>query len=150
MVPEAAIGHPWAGSKSWTLGITCTRFILAGPFCTQTLDSALLYLVLLRLLNRDYESVFRQINTCAVDVPFTQQEAWIFSQFSRTLDDKHPDAHSCRTKLALAVVYSDNKCKWEMHEELSRERGGTRRRVQGVPQCAQCQSLPDELCMRYM
>ena len=95
---------------------------------TQTLDSAL-YLVLLRLLNRDYESVFRQITTCAVGVPFTQQEAWIFSQFSRTLDDKHPDAHSCRTKLALAVVYSDNKCKWEMHEELSRERGGTRRRV---------------------
>ena len=54
----------------------------------------------------------------AVDVPFTPQEAWIFSQFGRSSDDKHPDAHSCRAKLGLAVVFSTNKCKWEMHHEL--------------------------------
>jgi hypothetical protein len=30
------------------------------------------------------------------------------------------DAHACRVKLGLAVVFSNNKCKWEMKDELDR------------------------------
>ncbi len=53
------------------------------------------------------------------------QEQWIFAQFERTLSsdipDNHPDAHACRLKLNLAVLYSDNKSPWVclIHECLA-------------------------------
>ena len=51
----------------------------------------------------------------------------MFTQFNRTLTsdspDNHPDAHACRLKLNLAVLYSDNKTPWEMHIELDRYLG---------------------------
>ena len=36
------------------------------------------------------------------------------------MGDCHPDAHACRAKLSLAVMYSGNTCKWgqDLHEEM--------------------------------
>lgn len=39
-------------------------------------------------------------------------------QFTRTLDDMHPDACACRLKLVLAVVYSPNRPKWDVHIQV--------------------------------
>lgn len=65
---------------------------------------------------------FREAEGCSVDVPFTAEEAWVWGQFERTVDDAHPDAHAVRLKLALAVQYSrsSNKVKWEQHREMDR------------------------------
>ena len=54
----------------------------------------------------------------SIDTIFTPEEQWIFDQFLRTMDDEHPDAHACRLKLTLSVMYSDNHCKWEIHNEM--------------------------------
>jgi hypothetical protein len=39
-------------------------------------------------------------------------------QIIRTLDDLHPDACACRLKLVLAVVYSPNRPKWDVHTQV--------------------------------
>lgn len=36
----------------------------------------------------------------------------------RSLSDFHPDAIACRLKLLLAVVYSDNRPKWDVHPQV--------------------------------
>jgi len=84
--------------------------------------SATLYLILLRVLHRNYASAFERIESCSVDVPFTNEEQWIWSQFERTMEDFHPDAHACRLKLCLAVQYcrDTNKVAWENHLEMDR------------------------------
>jgi hypothetical protein len=87
--------------------------------------SSTLYLILLRMLHRDHLPAFKLIESCSVDVPFTPEESWVWSQLERTLDDAHPDAHACRLKLSLAVQYSraSNKTKWENHVEMDRYLG---------------------------
>ena len=77
-----------------------------------------LYLVLLRLMSREYASAFELLDSVAVDVAFTSEENWLFAQISRTLDDNHPDACACRLKLLLSVVYSSNKPKWDIHSQV--------------------------------
>ena len=86
---------------------------------TRTLSSTL-YLILLKFLNRDYESAFYLIEGCCIDTQFTAEDQWVFDQFEKTLDDLHPNAHACRLKLSVAVLYSKNKCKWEVHQEMDR------------------------------
>ena len=86
---------------------------------TKTLSSAL-YMILLKFLNRDYSAAMKQIESCHVDTAFTPEEQWVFDQFERTNDDMHPDAHACRLKLTLAIMYSDNKGKWEVHVEMDK------------------------------
>jgi len=83
----------------------------------QTLG-ATLYLVLIKFLNRNYYETFHLTNACSVDTKFTDEESWIFDQFGRSMTDLHPDAHACRLKLTLSVLFSDNRYKWEVHEEM--------------------------------
>lgn len=77
-----------------------------------------LYLILLLLLGRQYSRVFRLLDSCTVDVPFTTEERWVFGQLDRSKDDRHPDSLACRIKLSLAVRHSENKFGWELHQEL--------------------------------
>jgi hypothetical protein len=88
----------------------------------QSLGSAL-YLILLRLLHRDYGAAFRLAETCTVAVPFTPEEQRVFNQFARTLDDCHPDAHACRLKILLSVMHCEtggSACGWEATDEMDR------------------------------
>eukprot|EP01012_Entosiphon_sulcatum_P024255 TRINITY_DN29428_c0_g1_i1.p1 TRINITY_DN29428_c0_g1~~TRINITY_DN29428_c0_g1_i1.p1 ORF type:complete len:4234 (+),score=586.19 TRINITY_DN29428_c0_g1_i1:35-12736(+) len=96
------------------------------PSCTFVLPSSLsstMYFALLRLLKFDYSRAFTLIEACSVDTKFTAEEQWVFSQFVRSLDsecpDNHPDAHACRLRLSLAVLYSENKAPWQIHVELT-------------------------------
>ena len=84
----------------------------------STLASTL-YLLLLRLLARDYEACSRLTETCTLDVDFTPEEQWVAAQLGRAEHDCHPDAHACRLKLLLAVMYSDNALPWEAHLEMT-------------------------------
>ena len=79
--------------------------------------AARLYLVLLQLLTRQYASAFQLLDACHVDTAFTAAEKWIFAQFDRANDDKHPDAHAVRLRAALAIAHSDNTLPYELHTE---------------------------------
>ena len=74
------------------------------------------------ILPLSFHKAFKEAEACSVDVPFTAEEAWVWGQFERSIDDAHPDAHAVRLKLALAVQYSrsSNKVKWEQHREMDR------------------------------
>ncbi len=66
--------------------------------------ASLLYLILMRMLNRDYVSAFSLLDLCTVDVAFNAEERWVFDRLvQRTANDGHPDAVACRLKLVLAV-----------------------------------------------
>ncbi|KAG9413019.1 hypothetical protein AC1031_016040 [Aphanomyces cochlioides] len=91
---------------------TSHRFLLSPSL------SATFYLILLHLMAREYNIAAQYIRSSHVDVDFTDEESWIFSQVAKTLDDRHPDACACRVLLNLAVQYSDNKCPWRLSDEL--------------------------------
>jgi hypothetical protein len=80
---------------------------------------AALYMSLLRFLSRDYAACFRLLDACHVDTPFTAEEQHIFDQFSHGQNDMHPDAHACRLKLCLALLFSDNKIEWKVQNEMA-------------------------------
>ncbi|KAH3756032.1 nxn protein [Pelomyxa schiedti] len=112
------------GSLGWT-GVMDMRYFLYPVHTSKTFLltpslSSLLYLILLRVLNREYATAFRLIEGCYVDTTFTADERWIFSQFERTMDDRHPDAHAIRLKLSLAIMHSDNRVPWEVHQEMDK------------------------------
>lgn len=112
------------GSLGWQQAVDMRYYLYpvhtSFSFLIRPTLSSTLYMVLLRLLNREYVTAFRIADTCSVDVPFAAEENWIWAQFERTIEDLHPDAQATRLKLALAVQYSrtTNKCKWENHVEL--------------------------------
>lgn len=85
--------------------------------CT-TLASTL-YLILIRFLTRNYFEAFKLIETVFTDTDFDAEESWIFDQFERTMTDRHPEAHACRIKLSLAIMYSENVVKWDLGFELA-------------------------------
>ncbi|GBG26808.1 Hypothetical Protein FCC1311_030302 [Hondaea fermentalgiana] len=114
------------GSFSW-LQTMDTRYYLyrIHTSCTFLVSqelSASLYLVHLKLLKRQYEQAFKLAPTCTVDVPFSPDEGFIWSQFEDTLDDMHPDAHACRLRLSLATMYARDAIRpsWEVHNEYDR------------------------------
>ena len=73
-------------------------------FLMQPTLASLLYLILMRMLNRDYVSAFSLLDLCTVDVAFNAEERWVFDRLvQRTASDGHPDAVACRLKLVLAV-----------------------------------------------
>ena len=80
---------------------------------TSTLASSL-YLLLLRLLHRDYELVTRVVASCATDVPFSRDEEWIFSMLAAGNDDRHPDAVA--TRLRMRLVSEESNAGWASTE----------------------------------
>jgi hypothetical protein len=66
--------------------------------------AARLYLVLMRLMARDYVACSRLISACATDTPFDGEERWLMSLVKESADDWHPDAHACRLRLALICL----------------------------------------------
>ena len=83
-------------------------------FLITTTLSCRLYLILLKLLARQYEEAYRLIEVCAIDVKFTPEEKWVFNLIQeRAQFDSHPDAEAVRLKLILAIMYSSNEMMWE-------------------------------------
>ena len=82
------------GSMGWQ-HVMETRYYLypvhrSKSFLVPRSLGATLYLLLLRLFARNYSEVFVSIDTCCVDTPFSAEELWVFQQFVRTCDDRHP------------------------------------------------------------
>lgn len=71
-----------------------------------------LYLLLLRLLKRDYHQAARLCDSVASDVPLSPDEYSIFRALGETTDDRHPDAHAVRLKISLVTMQSGHKPPW--------------------------------------
>ena len=104
--------------SGWWEHVSCRFYVLpvhnSGAFVSSNTLEAALYLVLLRLVHRSYESAARLLQACQSDTTFTREQRWIMSLFSQTEKDSHPNAHACRLKLAAlcqecgeAVPWSD-------------------------------------------
>ena len=86
---------------------------------TRGLASAM-YLLLLRLLHRDYASAFRLAESVASDSRFEPAAKHIWADLALANDDFHPDAQACRQKLALVTVDSGEGTPWDLTDNQSR------------------------------
>jgi thiol-disulfide isomerase/thioredoxin len=86
---------------------------------TKGVNSAL-YLMLLRLLHRDYAEVFRLADSIATDTQFNKEGLDIYKRFTNANDDWHPDAHACRLKISLVTIDSGMELPWDLTIECAR------------------------------
>jgi hypothetical protein len=85
---------------------------------TRGLNSAL-YLLLLRLLNRDYSIAFRMCDGIATDSKFSAEGTQIFHALAFASDDMHPDAHAVRLNVLLVTIESGVTAPWDLTSELA-------------------------------
>jgi hypothetical protein len=71
----------------------------SGCFMSSRSIASSLYLLVLRLMSRDYRDAFRLIESCVCDSVLTPQEKQIYDVIGTIKDDFHPDVHACRLKL---------------------------------------------------
>ena len=63
---------------------------LSRTFMSTPTLAAALYLLLLRFLDRQYEQVFKLIDSCVTDTRLSQEEFQIFDNLQRSSEDYHP------------------------------------------------------------
>ena len=80
---------------------------------TRGLTSAM-YLLLLRLLHRDYAAAFRLAESVASDSRFDPAARTIWQQLAIANQDQHPDCQACRQKLALVTIDSGEGTPWDL------------------------------------
>ena len=73
-----------------------------------------MYLLLLRLLHRNYAAAFRLAESVASDSSFPTPAKHIFSDLAIANSDYHPDCQACRTKLALVTIDSGEGTPWDL------------------------------------
>lgn len=91
-----------------------TSFLL-----TKGLHAAM-YLLLLRLLHRDYDQVFRLTDSVSTDTAFAPEGQVIFNALSLANSDCHPDCHACRLKVSLVTMDSGTELPWDLTNECAR------------------------------
>jgi hypothetical protein len=135
LVPSVSVYRPTIGSapfstelvlnraeSDWTQNLETKYYLypvhvsLSFIF-TPTLASAL-YLLLLRFLHRNYEDVFRLAGSIGTDMAFTAEELQIFKKITK-IYDSHPNAHACKSKIALLVADSPVDIGYYMPHEVS-------------------------------
>ena len=82
---------------------------VSGAFLTTPSLSSALYMVLLRLLAREYIFASRLLTSCHTDQALTEEETFILSLVAETYDDAHPNAHAVRLQLAIVCLESGAK-----------------------------------------
>lgn len=70
----------------------------SGCFMSSRSIAATLYLVVLRLMTRNYTEAYRLIESCVCDRPLTPQEQQIFELIGNNPDALLADAYACRLK----------------------------------------------------
>ena len=71
----------------------------SGCFMSSRSIASSLYLLVLRLMSRNYRDAYRLIESCVCDNVLTPQEKQIYDVIGTIKDDFHPDVHACRLKL---------------------------------------------------
>ena len=63
-------------------------------------------------------SAFRALESAGTDMPLSWAERTVIGMFKDISDDNHPDAHACRLKLRLAMIYAPLS-RWPVGSEAS-------------------------------
>ena len=113
----------WAKDQ-WATSVQTRFYIypihLSNTFLQTTSTSSAFYLVLLRLMKRDYEGASRVMSSCFTDTAFSKEEKWIMKLVKKTAeDDQHPDAHACRLRLALVCYECGEDVPWNVEDDMS-------------------------------
>jgi hypothetical protein len=83
---------------------------------TPTQASAV-YLILLRLLGRQYTEAYSVVQSCEADRKLTGSEEWILQQLANAATDFHPNAAAIRLKLSLVILHSQAPWPWRVQDE---------------------------------
>ena len=65
-----------------------------------------LYWAYSKLAARQYVSAYRALESAGTDMPLSWAERTVIGMFKGISEDNHPDAHACRLKLRLAMIYA--------------------------------------------
>ena len=71
----------------------------SGCFLSSRSIASSLYLLVLRMMSRNYRDVFRLVESCVCDRPLSPQERQIYDIVGTIQDSYNPDANACRLKL---------------------------------------------------
>lgn len=133
LVPVVPVSRPFIGDEPFSTFIVldrsnmppAERFFLYpihvsfSFLMTKGVNSAL-YLMLLKLLHREYSEVFRLSDSIATDTAFNTEGLLIYNNFASANDDRHPDAHACRLKVTLMTIDSGMDLPWDITLEAAR------------------------------
>ena len=79
-----------------------------------------MYLLLLRLLHRNYSAAFRLAESIASDSSFENSARHMWTDLGIANNDFHPDCQACREKLALVTIDSGEGTPWDLTDNQSR------------------------------
>jgi hypothetical protein len=86
---------------------------------TPTIQSAM-YLMLLRMLHKQYQDAFQLAESCISDIMTSSKEASHFwTLIQDQTDDMHPNAHALRLKLCYVALSVGYPVSWDLTSELS-------------------------------
>lgn len=81
--------------------------------------SAAIYLLSLKMINREYAAASEMVASVSTDAEFTEQEENVLTCLEETLTDSHPDAHAIRCRITLAVLDSPVNLPWDIRAETA-------------------------------
>eukprot|EP00968_Pinguiococcus_pyrenoidosus_P004845 scaffold311_cov221-Pinguiococcus_pyrenoidosus.AAC.1 len=107
-------------SESWLSHVQTTHYVyrahVSAAYLTSPGLSASLYLVVLRLFQREYVEACKILATCFTDTALTEEETWVLSQVNN-ISDSHPNAVATRLKLALTAQVRN--VRWNVQEDYT-------------------------------
>jgi hypothetical protein len=93
------------------------RMHLSGSTLVPSGFSSALYLLMLRMLDRNYSEVAQLVTAISTDAELTDEAEQILGCLRQTLSDVHPDAHACRVKISLALADCPSGLPWDLVNE---------------------------------
>lgn len=112
----------------------------SGCFLSSRSIASSLYLLVLRLISRDYRDAFRLIEGCVCDSVLTPQEKQIYDVIGTIKDDFNPDMHACRLKLYFVTYGCSDVMPYQF--EVDKELAGYVQKIRLVS--SYCKLSPDE------
>jgi hypothetical protein len=98
--------RPWVDGYRWAKHVDkCFLYPVhvSKTFLLHRSLASALYLLVLRLLNRNYRAAFALANAISTDKKYSSAEGCIFAYLQEALYDQHPDAVACRLRVANAI-----------------------------------------------
>jgi hypothetical protein len=131
--------------QEWVANSSDTAYFLypihsSGSFMSSRSIGSTLFLLLLRLLSRNYKESFKLIQSCVCDGTFTKQENLIYNEIMNNEDNLLPDSNACRLKLFFVTFGCTDIMNYEFNVE--EEMQAYNRKIKLVS--ANCRLSPDE------
>ena len=118
--PFSAELVPERGATIW-MQVQESRYFLypvhgSHTFLLTPTQSSAVYLILLRLLARQYTEAFNVVQSCEADMKLSDSEEWVLQQLEKAQTDFHPNAAAIRLKLSLVIMHSQCPFPWRVQD----------------------------------